>query len=134
MPAIIPLDLWQEVQAKLKGSAQRTSRRIGAQQPSLLAGLMRDGEGRAMTPSHATKPGKRYRYYITRPDLIDGSSAWRVSAPDVEKLVCDRLSDFLADQSALCAFAGGRTPAHGIQRMLTQADLMAATMRSWLRS
>ena len=82
-----------------------------------------------MTPSHATKPGKRYRYYITRPDLVDGSAPWRVSAPDVEKLVCERLADFLADGPALCAFAGDATAA-AIQRMLAKADLMAATMRS----
>jgi DNA invertase Pin-like site-specific DNA recombinase len=26
--------------------------------------------GRAMTPSHATRPDKRYRYYVTRPDEV----------------------------------------------------------------
>ena len=128
-PAIVPLDLWNEVQEKRRIYAQGTSRRIRVQQPSLLIGRIFDGEGRAMTPSHATKPGKRYRYYITRPDLVDGSPAWRISAPDAEKLVCDRLSEFLADQSALCGFAGN-APAATIQRMLAKADLMAATMRS----
>ncbi|MCW2349163.1 recombinase family protein [Sphingobium sp. B12D2B] len=126
---IVSMDLWSEVQAKLKDRAQGTSRRLRIQQPSLLIGLIFDGDGRAMTPSHATKPGKRYRYYITRPDLIDGSPAWRVSAPDVEKLVCDRLADFLSDRHALCAFAEGAT-AESIQRMLGKADLVASTIRS----
>jgi hypothetical protein len=64
-------------------------------------GLVFDGEGRAMTPSHATKPGKRYRYYVTRPDQLDESPAWRVSAHDLERLVCERLSDLLTISSSL---------------------------------
>jgi site-specific DNA recombinase len=93
-PPIIDPELWGAVQAKLRGNASGTSRRLKAQQPSLLAGFISDGEDRAMTPSHATKPARRYRYYITRPDLLDGSPAWRVSAHDLEELVCDRLSQF----------------------------------------
>jgi hypothetical protein len=76
-PAIIPTDLWDAVQAKLKANASGTSCRLKSQQPSLLVGLVFDGEGRAMTPSHATKPGKRYRYYITRPDQLGDAPAWR---------------------------------------------------------
>jgi hypothetical protein len=35
--------------------------------PSLLAGLLYDGEGRRMTPSHAVKNGMRYRDYVSQP-------------------------------------------------------------------
>jgi hypothetical protein len=126
---IVSMELWSEAQAKLKALAQGTSRRLRVQQPSLLTGLIFDGNGRAMTPSHATKPGKRYRYYVTRPDLIEGVAAWRVSAADVEKLICDRLADFLVDQHQLCVFADGM-PVDSIQRLLARADLMAATIRS----
>jgi site-specific DNA recombinase len=31
-------------------------------QPSLLAGMLFDGDGNRMTPSHAVKKGTRYRY------------------------------------------------------------------------
>ena len=34
--------------------------RLRSQQPSLLVGLVFDGKGRAMTPTHVAKPGKRY--------------------------------------------------------------------------
>ncbi len=128
-PAIIPADLWAAVQAKLKGNASGTSRRLRSQQPSLLVGLVFDGEGRAMTPSHATKPGKRYRYYVTRPDQLDDAPAWRVSAHDLERLACERLSDLLTDQQFLCDLAAGN-PADVIQQVLARADLMAATLRS----
>ncbi len=128
-PPIVPAALWDAVQAKLTGSASGTSRRLRSLQPSLLVGLVYDGEGRAMTPSHATKPGRRYRYYITRPDQLDGTPAWRVSAHDLEHLVCSRLSELLMDQQALCEFAGS-APAETIQAMLRKADLLAATLRS----
>jgi site-specific DNA recombinase len=128
-PAIIPTELWDAVQEKLKANASGTSRRLKSQQPSLLVGLVFDGEGRAMTPSHATKPGKRYRYYVTRPDQLDDAPAWRVSAHDLERLVCERLSDLLIDQQFLCDLAAGTT-ADVIQQVLARADLMAATLRS----
>jgi len=128
-PAIISNALWDAVQAKLKANANGTSRRLRRQQPSLLVGLVFDGEGRAMTPNHATKPGRRYRYYITRPDQLGGTPAWRVSAHDLEGLVCTRLLEFLTDLQALCRLAGDAS-AEAIQAMLQQADLAAATLRS----
>ena len=127
--AIVPQELWDQVQAKLGDNASGTSRRLKSQQPSLLVGLVFDGDGRAMTPSHATKPGKRYRYYVTRSDQLDDAPAWRVSAHDLERLVCQRLSEQLNDQQFLCDLADGAS-AEAIQQMLAQADLAAATLRS----
>jgi site-specific DNA recombinase len=126
---IVPQELWDAVQAKLGDNASGTSRRLRSQQPSLLVGLVCDGEGRAMTPSHATRPGRRYRYYVTRPDMLGGSPAWRVSAHDLEQLVCERLSDLLTDQQSLCDLAGD-VPAAAIQQLLAKADLAAASLRS----
>lgn len=128
-PPIIDQELWDEVQLKLAANASGTSRRLKSQQPSLLVGLVFDGEGRAMTPSHATKPGKRYRYYVTRSDQLDDAPAWRVSAHDLERLVCERLSEQLTDQQFLCDLAEN-ADADVIQQMLAKADLAAATLRS----
>ena len=61
-----------------------------AESPSLLNGMLFDGEGRAMMPTHAIGFRKRYRYYITRPDQLDGTPDWRVSGDDLEKLVYSR--------------------------------------------
>ncbi|KPL69311.1 hypothetical protein SZ64_15080 [Erythrobacter sp. SG61-1L] len=128
-PAIVSQGLWDEVQQTLKANASGTSRRIKFQQPSLLVGMLYDGEGRAMTPSHATKPGKRYRYYVTRPDLIDGSPAWRVSAFDLEQLVCQHIAELLGDQQFLCRLVPN-TEAAAIQKTTAAGDLAAATLRS----
>ena len=42
-------------------------------EPSLLAGLLFDAQGERMSPSHATKRGTRYRYYVSR-SLLDGTA------------------------------------------------------------
>ena len=127
--AIVGQDLWDEVQAKLAANASGTSRRLKSQQPSLLVGLVFDGEGRAMTPSHATKPGKRYRYYVTRSDQLDGDPAWRVSAYDLEGLVCSRITELLTDPQAMLELAADND-AQLAQRVLAEADLAAARLRS----
>jgi len=128
-PAIVPATLWDQAAAKLKGNASGTSRRLRNQQPSLLIGLVFDGEGRAMTPSHATKATRRYRYYVTRPDQLEGSPAWRISAHDLEKLVCERLSILLTDRQAICDLAVDQ-PVEVIQQALAKGDVLAATLRS----
>jgi DNA invertase Pin-like site-specific DNA recombinase len=128
-PAIVPVALWDAVQDKMKANASGTSRRLKSQQPSLLVGLVFDGEGRAMTPSHATKPGRRYRYYVTRPDDLDDAPAWRVSAYDLEQLICDQLSVLLTDQHFVCDMAP-EAPAEMVRQALAKADLAAATLRS----
>ena len=109
--------------------ASGTSERLRSEQPSLLVGLVFDAEGRAMTPSHATKPGKRYRYYVTRPDQLDNTPAWRVAAYDLENIICDQLSALLSGQHFICEMAPD-APTEGISQALANADLAAAALRS----
>ncbi|QGN55053.1 recombinase family protein [Novosphingobium sp. Gsoil 351] len=129
--AIVSEALWNDVQCMFAERVQGHARRIKAKQPSLLVGKVFDGEGRAMTPSHATKPGRRYRYYITRPDLLDGSPAWRVSAHDIEKLVSDRLAELLVDQQMLCSLVSNDDEhAQRVHSLIAAGDIAAAAMRS----
>ena len=53
--AIIDPELWQIVQDKLAANRQESSLSVGAEAPSLLAGLIVDAGGNRMTPTHATK-------------------------------------------------------------------------------
>jgi site-specific DNA recombinase len=39
----------------------------------LLAGLLVDARGERLTPSHAVKNGRRYRYYVNRTGFAGGS-------------------------------------------------------------
>jgi hypothetical protein len=65
--------------------------------PSILAGLIFDDRGNAMSPSHTNKKGARYRYYVSQALLqnrkTEAGSIARVSAPDVEALVCKAVKE-----------------------------------------
>lgn len=128
---IVDEQLWDEVQALLAANASGSSRRQKHQHPSLLLGKVIDGENRAMTPSHASKSRRRYRYYVTRPDLLDRTRAWRVSARDLEQLVCTSIAAKLTDGEFIIDLAGSQQmEAAQLQRARDEADLAAATLRS----
>jgi site-specific DNA recombinase len=98
--AIIDADLWQRVQEKLAGNRQARALGAKSEQPSLLAGLIVDSDGQRMTPTHAVKKGRRYRYYVST-QLVTGTRSnhakgWRIPAGDIEGLVLDRLRAFFA--------------------------------------
>jgi len=76
---------------------------VGAEAPSLLAGLIVDADGNRMTPTHATKRAKRYRYYVSA-SLLAGDrpraqKGMRVPAGDIEALVLDRLRVFFSSRT-----------------------------------
>ncbi len=99
--AIIDPDLWQRVQDKLAGSLYAQKIGAAAEEPSLLAGLIVDGDGRRLRSMHAVKKGRRYRYYVSPPlksaerKATDG---WRIPAADFEEIVLDRLRAFFASE------------------------------------
>jgi hypothetical protein len=64
---IIDQPLWDAVQAQLAANTATRNSGTRTGPPSLLAGLLFDGDGNRMTPTHAIKKGTRYRYYISRP-------------------------------------------------------------------
>jgi hypothetical protein len=75
--AIIEPQLWDAVQARLAANAVERSNGGRAKSPSLLAGLLFDADGNRMTPTHAVKKGRRYRYYVFPP--ADHASPRRVT-------------------------------------------------------
>src|SRR5262245_61539804 len=93
--AITAPELWQGVQEQLAANRCGRSLAVGAEAPSLLAGLIFDGDGNPMTPTHATKKGRRYRYYVSASLLASdrprAQGGMRVPAGDIEGLVRDRL-------------------------------------------
>jgi site-specific DNA recombinase len=60
------------VQARRAGNAVTRSDRPMAAEPSPLVGKLFDAAGERLTPSHAVKKGRRYRYYVSRA-LITGT-------------------------------------------------------------
>ena len=102
--AIVDEELWDEVQASLAANTNG-ERRKEARQPSLLTGLVVDEQGESLTPSHAVKKGRRYRYYVSHHLITEGKRAerkgWRIPAADLEALVVTRLKGWLGDAAAV---------------------------------
>src|ERR1700720_4662302 len=100
--AILDPELWQIVQNKLAVHRQERALAVGAEAPSLLAGLIVDADGNPMTPTHTTKRAKRYRYYVSA-SLLAGESqsqkGMRVPAGDIEGLVLDGLRAFFSSRT-----------------------------------
>jgi DNA invertase Pin-like site-specific DNA recombinase len=100
--AILDPELWQIVQNKLAVHRQERALAVGAEAPSLLAGLIVDADGSRMTPTHATKKAKRYRYYVSASllagDRPQAQKGMRVPAGDIEALVLDRLRAFFSSR------------------------------------
>jgi site-specific DNA recombinase len=132
--AIVDPDLWQLAQDKLAANRQERLLGVGAEAPSLLAGLIVDARGSRMTPTHANKRGKRYRYYISTSLLDSGRSAalggMRIPAGEIEGLVMDQLRALLSSRSKVSeAVAPLDLDAGSLDLVLRRASELA---QSWL--
>jgi DNA invertase Pin-like site-specific DNA recombinase len=111
--AIIDETLWDTVQSKLE--ANRVARALAqdAKAPSLLAGRLVDERGQPLTPSHAVKRGKRYRYYISKALTTgrrsDHPGGLRIPAGELEQVVLNRVQTFFADASDVLDALGHST-------------------------
>ena len=112
---IIPPEQWQSVQDQLSNAAAkpRQTLRQAADQPpsrsgterSVLMGKLFDETGDRLTPSHANKKGRRYRYYVSHRlisksgEKLTGDSAtaggWRLPARQLEQTVTTVICNWL---------------------------------------
>jgi site-specific DNA recombinase len=124
--ATLDPELWQIVQDKLAANRQERALAVGAEAPSLLAGLIVDADGNPMTSTHATKRAKRYRYYVSASlltgDRPQAQKGMRVPAGDVEALVLDRLRAFFSSRIDVSdALASLDLEAHSLDAALRNA-------------
>ena len=58
-----------------------------------------------MTPTHAVKSGRRYRYYVSRPLIngvrADAAAGLRLPAAEIEQIVTNRTRRLLAEPASL---------------------------------
>jgi site-specific DNA recombinase len=104
--AAISRVLWERVQERL----QNQSARIGdsgktAALPSPLAGKLYDASGELLYVQGAAKGQRRYRYYVSR-GLVkgepqDADQGWRISAPEIERIVTGAVSMMLRERRAI---------------------------------
>src|SRR6267154_712214 len=75
-----------------------------AKSDHLLTGLLYDDAGHRMIPTHATKAGIRYRYYISRPHLkgesktVSVGSVSRIPATVIEAIIVKSVNEHLVAQ------------------------------------
>ena len=86
-----------------------------------------------MTPSHAVKNGKRYRYYVSRP-LITGSKTMapdgrRIPAAEIERLVADRVCRFLSNGAEI--FAAIQDCSHEVTEQKRLVERAAELSKEW---
>ncbi len=94
--AMIDEELWERTQHRIAENTVDRKLRRNAKETSLLVGMIVDGLGRKMSPSHTVRKAKRYRYYATHAaEIFDDNPAWRLPAHDIEKRVVAKLADFL---------------------------------------
>jgi hypothetical protein len=92
--SIIDRPTFEAVQVKLAENAR--ARRVCVESsPAILMGRIFDDRGNRMTPSHSSKDGVRYRYYVSHVLLQrrkkDAGHVTRVPAIQLEKLVVEAI-------------------------------------------
>jgi hypothetical protein len=132
-PALIDDETWIAVRDQLAGNTNAHRRRANAAEPSLLAGLLVDARGERLTPSHAGKKGRRYRYYVSAALIThagtDRAQGWRFAAREIEEAVIRILADALTSPARLVeGFGAAGVPSDQIRQLLSRATRMAATL------
>jgi hypothetical protein len=136
-PPIIERALFDAVQQKLTDQ-WTTGTSIRNAGDHLLTGLLFDDAGYPMAPTHASKAGIRYRYYVSRPCLHGEAriakvgSVSRVPATDVEDIVVKSINEHFRNQNGIpvSAIAGHSPIAELIDRIEIHKDRLTIRLRS----
>ena len=132
--AIVDRSTWDAVQDRFQRNSVR--RRQATNRPSrhLFKGRLFNPQGRPMSPTHAQKQGKRYRYYMSRQDRdapVPTEDLWRIRAEAIESIVLRGLAEFLLEPARLMrALDIDRLAATNLQTMHEGAAALAALLIS----
>jgi DNA invertase Pin-like site-specific DNA recombinase len=132
--AIIPQELWDKVQDRLRANNKIRRSGSNSKSPSLLVGLLYDEEGNRFTPSHAVKGGKRYRYYVSQAAIHHRATAkvgpTRIPAQELEGTICRKLQALLSSAEQLLQAVGVESEDAAISKALIIAGKHLAKL--WL--
>lgn len=128
--AIIERPLFDAVQAQIASSRAADRLKTRARHVSPLSGMLRDVHGRCMSPTHAQKGSRRYRYYVSQTDGAEASAhpCWRISAPDVESHVVEAICALIG-HAANALSTAGHVEANTLHRVRESADARIAKLR-----
>jgi DNA invertase Pin-like site-specific DNA recombinase len=101
--AIISDDVWQRTVDLLKQNRVRRTKSKNQSSDRLLLGILFDRDGNRFTPTHASKKGRRYSYYISRTatERKKTNRIQRIPATEIEQVVASRVRSLLSSQVEL---------------------------------
>jgi DNA invertase Pin-like site-specific DNA recombinase len=128
--AIIEREQWDKVQQMLTENRQGKRRKARATKISLLTGVVFDQNDNRLTPTHANKAGKRYRYYTSQAVIRKAdkcAAVTRIPAHELERAVIERLFEFLrSPEELVSAIKGLGITVRSIDLLLKQARRKAS--------
>ena len=104
--AIIEQNLWDQVHALISESPHKRCTRQMGRTPAILKGLIFGPTGAAMTPAHARKNGKLYRYYVAMSAIKNGPDTCpirRVPAAQIEAVVIAQIKTMVQSPEIIVA-------------------------------
>jgi site-specific DNA recombinase len=134
-PPLVDRELFEAVQRRL--TQQRlhyvTTR---AKSDAALKGILFDAAGNPMVPTHATKQGVRYRYYVSQPYLRGLATppigaVVRVPALDIEAVVSKGVREELA-RSNTAAPQASSADQPSIRAMVARIEVRKSHLAVWL--
>jgi hypothetical protein len=131
---IVNRELWDATQLLLRSHAVGRAPRARKSAASPLTGKLFDESGQSLTPSHAVKDQRRYRYYVSR-NLIKGTSdsgrgGWRLPAPEIERTVASAAYTLLGDQAAIAEAAHNIVAEHLLPSIFSVAAVWMKRLQS----
>ena len=129
--AILDRAVWDRTQQQLQEHRVRTKSHDAGLEKSPLIGRLVDENGDGLTPSHARKGDRKYRYYVSRTIAAQGAiparPGWRLPAKELEDRVAAAIREMLDDEFYVLEAAQKTTNDSGrIERVLHAT-------RSWSR-
>ena len=126
--AIISRELWDKVHSIIQQSPRGRAANTRARTPALLKGLIFGTDGRAMTPTHARKAGRLYRYYVAA-GLLKGDVpvgvVRRVPAAEIEAAVVEQVRTLLrAPEIIIATWRAARLQYDGITEAEVRESLL----------
>ncbi|QIE55655.1 hypothetical protein G5B40_09460 [Pikeienuella piscinae] len=135
--AIIGTDVWEAVQERLIHQSAKDRGRIAVSAPSPLLAKIVDETGDRLTPTHANKKGRRYRYYVSHrliaPRGALDASGWRVSAERLERASAEAIASRM-EETAFAIKLLDSPAAVEIERVRRSAAKLAEGLRGERRN
>jgi len=127
--AIVDQAVWERTQQQLQEHRVRAKSHDASLEKSPLTGRLVDENGAGLTPSHARKGEKKYRYYVSRNFAAQGLApprvGWRLPARELEDRVAAAVGEMLGDESAVVE-AAQKTDINS-----SQVDRVLHAARTW---